>query len=69
MRLAHLRICNFRCFGSVATDIALDDTTFILGPNGTGKTAVLQALGRMFSLDPALRKMSLRFSYSGRRSA
>ncbi len=57
MKLAYLRICNFRCFGSVATDIALDDTTFILGPNGTGKTAVLQALGRMFSLDPALRKI------------
>jgi putative ATP-dependent endonuclease of OLD family len=57
MKLAHLRICNFRCFGSEATDIALDDTTFVLGPNGTGKTAVLQALGRMFSLDPALRKI------------
>ena len=57
MKLAHLRICNFRCFGSVATEIALDDTTFILGPNGTGKTAVLQALARMFSLDPALRKI------------
>lgn len=57
MKLAHLRICNFRCFGSVATDIMLDDTTFILGPNGTGKTAVLQAVARMFSLDPALRKV------------
>lgn len=57
MKLAHLRICNFRCFGNVATDIALDDTTFILGPNGTGKTAVLQALARMFSIDPALRKI------------
>lgn len=57
MKLAHLRICNFRCFGSVATDIMLDDTTFILGPNGTGKTAVLQALARMFGLDPTLRKV------------
>lgn len=57
MKLTHLRICNFRCFGSVATEIALDDTTFILGPNGTGKTAVLQALARMFSLDPTLRKI------------
>lgn len=57
MKLTHLRICNFRCFGSVATEIALDDTTFILGPNGTGKTAVLQALARMFSFDPALRKV------------
>lgn len=57
MKLTHLRICNFRCFGSVATDIALNDTTFILGPNGTGKTAVLQALARMFSLDPTQRKI------------
>ena len=57
MKLVNIRICNFRCFGSDATDIALDDTTFILGPNGTGKTAVLQALARMFSLDPALRKV------------
>lgn len=57
MKLAHLRICNFRCFGNVATEIGLDDTTFILGPNGTGKTAILQALARMFSLDPALRKI------------
>ena len=57
MKLAKLRICNFRCFGNVATDFALDDTTFILGPNGSGKTAVLQALARMFSLDPALRKI------------
>ncbi|TSE03222.1 AAA family ATPase [Mesorhizobium intechi] len=29
----------------------------MLGPNGTGKTAVLQALARMFSVDPALRKV------------
>ena len=57
MKLANLRICSFRCFGSVAADIVLDDTTFILGPNGTGKTAVLQALARMFSLDPALQKI------------
>lgn len=57
MKLKHLRICSFRCFGSVATEIALDDTTFVLGPNGTGKTAVLQALARMFSLDPTLRKI------------
>jgi putative ATP-dependent endonuclease of OLD family len=56
-KLAHSRIRNFRCFGNDATDIALDDTTFILGPNGTGKTAVLQTLARMFGLDPVLRKI------------
>ena len=43
MKLVELRLSNFRCF--------------ILGPNGSGKTAVLQALGRMFSLDPAQRKI------------
>ena len=57
MKLARLRICNFRCFGGIVTDIPLDDTTFILGPNGTGKTAILQALARMFSVDPSLRKV------------
>ena len=57
MKITHLRICNFRCFGGVETEIALDDTTFILGPNGAGKTAVLQVLARMFSLDPAQRKI------------
>ncbi|WP_430427948.1 ATP-dependent nuclease [Parasphingorhabdus sp.] len=57
MKLANLRIYNFRCFGGDATEIKLDDTTFVLGPNGTGKTAVLQALARMFSLDPSLRRI------------
>jgi putative ATP-dependent endonuclease of OLD family len=32
----------------------LDDLTFFLGP---GKAAVLQALARMFSLDPAQRRV------------
>ena len=31
--------------------------TFLLGPNGSGKTAVLQALARMFGFDPALRRI------------
>lgn len=57
MKLVELRLSNFRCFGPEATKISLANTTFILGPNGSGKTAVLQALGRMFSLDPAQRKI------------
>jgi putative ATP-dependent endonuclease of the OLD family len=57
VKLVKLRLSNFRCFGPEATEISLADTTFILGPNGSGKTAVLQALGRMFSLDPAQRKI------------
>ena len=57
VKLVRLRLCNFRCFGPEATEIEFADTTFILGPNGSGKTAVLQALARMFSLDPAQRKV------------
>ena len=58
MKLVRLRLSNFRSFGFDIAEIELDDMTFLLGPNGTGKTAVLQALARMFSLDPAQRKVS-----------
>ncbi|QGA38986.1 AAA family ATPase [Burkholderia glumae] len=58
MKLVRLRLFNFRSFGSDFAEIELDDMTFLLGPNGTGKTAVLQALARMFSLDPSQRKIS-----------
>lgn len=57
MKLVRLRISHFRSFGHDPTEILLDDTTFLLGPNGSGKTVVLQALARMFSLDPALRRI------------
>ncbi|WNG59732.1 AAA family ATPase [Archangium gephyra] len=57
MKLVRLRLSNFRSFGAVPTEVDLDGMTFLLGPNGTGKTAVLQALARMFSLDPAQRKI------------
>jgi putative ATP-dependent endonuclease of OLD family len=57
MKLVRLRLCNFRSFGSVPTKIDFDPMTFLLGPNGTGKTAVLQSLARMFSLDPAQRRV------------
>lgn len=57
MKLVRLRLSNFRCFGPIPTQITLDDTNFVIGPNGSGKTAVLQALARMFSIDPAQRKI------------
>ncbi|RVL57693.1 ATP-dependent nuclease [Sinorhizobium meliloti] len=57
MKLARLRLKNFRSFGPAATVIDLADMAFLLGPNGSGKTAVLQALARMFSLDPSQRKI------------
>lgn len=57
MKLALLRLSNFRSFDSDPTEIELDDLTFLLGPNGAGKTTVLQALARLFSLDPEQRKI------------
>ncbi|MGO6812892.1 ATP-dependent endonuclease [Rhizobium ruizarguesonis] len=57
MKLVRLRLCNFRSFGATPTTIDLDDMTFLLGPNGSGKTAVLQGLARMFSMDPGQRKV------------
>lgn len=52
-----MRLFNFRSFGPEPADIDLDNMTFLLGPNGTGKTAILQALARMFSLDPTQRRI------------
>lgn len=44
-----LRLSNFQSFGPTPTTINLDDLTYVLGPNGSGKTAVLEALSRLFS--------------------
>lgn len=57
MKLTRLRLSNFQCFGAEPTPIGLAALCFLLGPNGTGKTAVLQALARMFGLDPAWRRI------------
>jgi len=56
MKLRTLRLSNFQCF-AIPTAITFDDSTFLLGPNGSGKTTVLQALSRMFALDPGLRRI------------
>lgn len=57
MKLTRLRLSNFQSFGQEPTVIALDEMCFLLGPNGTGKTAVLQALARLFGFDPSLRRV------------
>lgn len=49
MRFTTLRICNFKSFGPTPTLLELTEMTYVLGPNGTGKTAVLEALSRLFS--------------------
>ncbi|RYF50307.1 MAG: ATP-dependent endonuclease, partial [Comamonadaceae bacterium] len=57
MRLVQLRICGFQSFGPVPQTIRLEALTYVLGPNGSGKTAVLQALVRMFGVDPSQRRI------------
>lgn len=57
MKLTQLRLSNFQSFGPVPSAIQFEDLTYLLGPNGSGKTAVLQALARMFATDPQLRRV------------
>ncbi|MCP1469336.1 hypothetical protein J3E64_001011 [Sphingobium sp. OAS761] len=51
MFIERISLENFRCFGSIPTTIDLTSglTTFV-GVNGAGKTAVMQALQRLFGI-------------------
>jgi DNA replication and repair protein RecF len=40
----HLELADFRIFRAVQLDLEADGTTVITGPNGTGKTSVLEAM-------------------------
>src|SRR5260370_1032018 len=58
MYIEQLILTNFRCFGPAPTTIDLSSclTTFV-GANGAGKTAVLQALQRMFGITGDQRRL------------
>lgn len=57
MKLQTIRLSNFQSFCETPTEVALEDITYLIGPNGSGKTAVLQALCRLFAFDPSLRRI------------
>lgn len=57
MKLHTLRLSNFQSFGPEPVELSLEDITYLIGPNGSGKTAALQALCRMFAFDPSLRRI------------
>ena len=57
MKLQTIRLSNFQSFGAVPTEVLLEAITYLIGPNGSGKTAVLQALCRLFAFDPSLRRI------------
>jgi putative ATP-dependent endonuclease of OLD family len=42
-RLNKLKVCNFRCIGPQPVEVELDDIVILVGPNNTGKTAILRA--------------------------
>lgn len=51
MHIERLELENFRCFGPQRSQITLDPSLVaFVGDNGTGKTALMQALQRMFGI-------------------
>lgn len=57
MRLSSLTISGFQCFGEKPTEIKIDDLTAIVGANGSGKSAMLQSLCRLFGTTTHLRSL------------
>lgn len=61
MKIESLSIQNFRCFGPDRTKINLDSVvTAFVGGNGSGKTAVFQALSRLFGMTTGQRTVRRR---------
>lgn len=58
MKLVRVSLSNFQSFGPGPTSVDLGPQTFLIGPNGSGKTAVLTALCRLFGTDPSLRQVT-----------
>ena len=58
MFIERLSLTNFRCFGPEATSVDLSSglTTFV-GVNGAGKTALMQALQRLFGVTGEQRRL------------
>jgi putative ATP-dependent endonuclease of OLD family len=58
MHIERLGLENFRCFGPLYTHVVLGPSLVaFVGDNGTGKTAVMQALQRMFGVTSEQRKL------------
>ena len=57
VHLARVRLKNFQSFGTEVTTVEMEGMTYLLGHNGAGKTSLLTALGRMFSVDQQQRRL------------
>jgi predicted ATPase len=61
MKIERVTLKGFRCFGSEGATIELDDgVTALVGANGAGKTALLQALSRLFGVTASQRHAAAR---------
>lgn len=58
MHIDTVTLCNFRCFGPSPTTVKLDRLTCFIGSNGSGKSAVLQALVKLFGVLPSDRRLT-----------
>lgn len=57
MQISKLKFRNYRCFGPEETVIDLCKMTTLIGMNSAGKTAVLQALVKLFGRTPSERSL------------
>ena len=58
MIVERITVNNFKCFGPEGHTIELDEhLTVLIGANGSGKTALMQALLRMFGITPDQRRI------------
>jgi len=57
MKLAKIKIRNFRSFGNEETIINFDSITALIGANSTGKTATMQALVKLFGTTQSEREI------------
>lgn len=58
MIITKLKIKNFRCFGPEETSIELENLTTIIGSNSSGKTAILNALLKLFGRNGKERELN-----------
>ena len=61
MKIEKIRVQNFRCFGHEVEELNFDEvlSTFV-GGNGSGKTAMLQAVSRLFGTSSTQRSVQRR---------
>ena len=66
MHISQMNICGFRCFDDEGIKIQCSPFLSFVGPNASGKTAILQALVKMFGETSALRQIKNTDFYVGK---